>query len=143
MNGFLHRPQTVLLRRALFQVHLWIGVLAGLYVFVVCATGAALVFRIDMQRAENPELFTPSAGEPAHPAEILESVLARYPDHRVSFIDAPSVERDTYLAYPFKGDVYKAVLVDPVSAQVLGEVPEESSMESGASCSSRWRSPVS
>jgi uncharacterized iron-regulated membrane protein len=126
MNGFLHRPQAVLLRRALFQVHLWIGVLAGLYIFVVCATGAALVFRIDMQRAAHPGLFTPSAGDAAHPAEILESVLARYPDHRVSFIDAPTVERPTYLAYPFKGDVYTAVLVDPVSARVLGEVPEAS-----------------
>ena len=126
MKAFLHKPQSVFLRRALFQVHLWTGVLVGLYVFVVCTTGAALVFRIDMQRAASPELFTPSQGAAAHPAQIIESVLAKYPNHQVSFIDAPTTERPTYLAYPFKDNVYKAVLVDPVTARVLGEVPEKS-----------------
>ena len=125
MKAFLRRPQTVFLRRALFQVHLWVGILAGLYVFVVCATGAPLVFRIHLQRAATPHLFTPGDGEAAHPAEIIDSVLAAYPDHAISFIDAPSVDRPTYLTYPFKDNVYKAVLVDPVTARVLGEVPEE------------------
>jgi uncharacterized iron-regulated membrane protein len=132
MKAFLHRPQTVRLRRALFQVHLWIGVLAGLYVFVVCVTGAALVFRIDMQRNAHPHLFTasiPRSGfrvPDAHPAAILDSLAAAYPDHQVSFIDAPTRDRPTYLAYPFKDDVYLAVLLDPVTASVLGEVPEQS-----------------
>ena len=126
MAGFLHRPQNVPLRRALFQVHLWIGIAAGLYVFVVCVTGASLVFRIDMQRAAHPHLFTPASGTAAHPAAILDSLAAAYPDHRVSFIDAPTTERPTYLAYPFRDDVYLAVLVDPVTANVLGEVPERS-----------------
>lgn len=126
MAGFLHRPQNAPARRVLFQVHLWIGVAAGLYVFVVCVTGASLVFRIDMQRAAHPHLFTPARGTSAHPAAILDSLAAAYPDHRVSFIDAPTTERSTYLAYPFKGDVYLAVLVDPVTARVLGEVPEQS-----------------
>jgi len=125
MTTFLYRPQTVLLRRALFQVHLWTGVCAGLYVFVVCATGAALVFRIDLQRVAHPHLFAPSAGEPAHPAAMLDSVSQAYPDHGISFIDAPTTERQTYLAYPFKGDVYLAVLLDPATARVLGEVPEQ------------------
>lgn len=109
----------------LFQAHLWIGVLAGVYIFGVCVTGAALVFRIDMQRAAYPDLFTPSAGPAAHPSAILDSLERAYPDHRISFIDAPTTERATYLAYPFKDDVYLAVLVDPVSARVLGAVPEE------------------
>ena len=77
MKAFLYRPQNVFLRKAIFQVHLWTGVLAGLYVFVVCITGAALVFRIDMQRALHPDLFTPSAGTPADAATILGH-LAEY-----------------------------------------------------------------
>jgi hypothetical protein len=51
-------------RRLLFQLHLWIGVTTGLYIFVVCTTGAALVFRIDMQRALYPDLFTASVTGP-------------------------------------------------------------------------------
>jgi uncharacterized iron-regulated membrane protein len=76
MNTFLHRPQSVFLRRALFQVHLWIGIATGLYVFVVCVSGAALVFRIDLQRAAHPELFTPAPGIPADAAPSLERVQA-------------------------------------------------------------------
>ena len=52
------------MRRLVFQVHLWIGLLTGLYITVVCVTGAALVFRIDLQRAMHPDLFTPGASGP-------------------------------------------------------------------------------
>ena len=124
--SFLHRPQSMLLRRALFQVHLWVGVAAGLYVFVVCVTGAALVFRIDLQRAEHPELFTPSPGIPADPATILERVQAAYPSDRVSGVDAPTTARPTYLAYVVTGDRFLTLLIDPVTARVLGELPERS-----------------
>lgn len=37
--------------RRVVQVHLWVAVISGLYIVVVCLTGAALVFRVDMQRA--------------------------------------------------------------------------------------------
>jgi hypothetical protein len=32
VNAFVYRPKLVLVRRALFRVHLWIGVLAGRYI---------------------------------------------------------------------------------------------------------------
>jgi uncharacterized iron-regulated membrane protein len=98
--SFIDRPQSVFARRALFQVHLWVGVTTGLYIFVVCATGAALVFRIDMQRARHPHLFTPSAaGPPADPVAIMNSVTRAYPGERLAGVDAPTTARPTYLAY--------------------------------------------
>jgi uncharacterized iron-regulated membrane protein len=36
------------LRKLVFQIHLWSGILLGLYVVVVCASGSALVFRNDI-----------------------------------------------------------------------------------------------
>ena len=114
------------MRRALFQVHLWVGVLVGLYVFLVCLTGAALVFRLDMQRIVHPQLFTPSAGEPAEAIAILDSLKAHYPRYRISGIDAPTTGRPTYLAYVMDGERFLTVLVDPVTATVLGELPERS-----------------
>lgn len=128
MKAFLYRPQTVLLRRVLFQVHLWTGIGAGLYVFVICLTGAALVFRIDMQRTLHAELFTPAEGAPADPATVLERVRDAFPADRVSFVEAPSRVRPVYLAYLMRGDDFPAVLVDPVSARVLGEVPQHSAV---------------
>jgi uncharacterized iron-regulated membrane protein len=126
VKAFLHRPQNVLLRKAIFQVHLWTGALVGLYVFVVCVTGAALVFRIDMQRATFPHLFTPGPGAPADAATILEGVRRAFPDDRVSGIDSPTTVRPTYLGYVVRGDTFRTLLIDPVSARVLGELPEKS-----------------
>lgn len=126
MNGFLRKPQSVFLRRVLFQVHLWMGLAAGLYVFVVCATGSALVFRIDLQRALHPQLFTPGPGAPADAATIMEAVRDAFPGDRVSGVDAPTTVRPTYLAYVMRGSQFLTVLVDPVSARVLGELPERS-----------------
>src|SRR6185503_1256798 len=125
--SFIDRPQSVFARRALFQVHLWLGVIAGVYIFVVCATGAALMFRIDMQRALHPDLFTPSAdGPPADPVAIMESVTTSYPGERVSGIDAPTTARPTYLAYASSGDRFRTLLLDPVSAEMLGELADTS-----------------
>ena len=36
------------IRRATFQIHLWSGLILGLYVVVVCASGSAIVFRNDL-----------------------------------------------------------------------------------------------
>ncbi|MGE0863976.1 MAG: PepSY-associated TM helix domain-containing protein [Vicinamibacterales bacterium] len=113
------------MRRLLFQVHAWLGVLAGLYVVIVCASGAALVFRIDMQRALHPSLFTPTASGPlADPVAVMDSVNRAYPRHRLSGVDAPTTLRPTYLAYVTSDDEFRTVLIDPVSTVVLGELPE-------------------
>jgi uncharacterized iron-regulated membrane protein len=49
-----------------------------------------------------------------------------YPDARLSGIDAPTTTRPTYLAYALRGDRFLTLLVDPVNATVLGELPERS-----------------
>src|SRR5258708_30883126 len=45
------RPQSVWLRKALFQVHLWTGVGLGLYVLLMSVTGSALIFRRELTKA--------------------------------------------------------------------------------------------
>ena len=114
------------LRRALFQVHLWLGLVAGTYVVVISVTGAALVFRIDLQRALHPSLFTAAAGPLADAVTIMESVSRAYPDQRLSGVDAPTTLRPTYLAYVTTPQQFTTVLVDPVTARILGELPEHS-----------------
>jgi|RhiMethySRZTD1v2_1073278.scaffolds.fasta_scaffold00361_35 uncharacterized iron-regulated membrane protein/tetratricopeptide (TPR) repeat protein len=112
------------MRKVLFQIHLWTGIIIGLYVVVVCVTGSALVFRIDLQRATFPHLFTPTGGEPLPAATILERVQAAFPADRVSGIDAPTSGRPTTLAYVVRGNRFLTILVDPATGRVLGELPD-------------------
>lgn len=115
------------LRRVLFAVHLWTGVVVGLYLLVVSLSGAALVFRIDMQRALHPQLLLPQdggAGAQRPVAEVLRALQSRYPDSRISGVDAPSVNRPVYLAYVSDVSGFRSVLVDPVTAKILGELED-------------------
>lgn len=42
------KPQQVWLRRAMFQIHLWAGVIVGLYIILIGVTGSILVFKEEL-----------------------------------------------------------------------------------------------
>lgn len=113
--------RTSLLRRAIFQIHLWTGVTICAWVLLVCTTGAVLVFRVDMQKAMFPSLFTSGSGTPADAATILERVAEAFPGRQIYGIDGPTLERPTTIAYVAQGS--GAVLVDPATGRILGELP--------------------
>lgn len=53
------------LQRALFQVHLWIGIAISLYVLLISVSGSVIVFRREMDRALCPGPGKTIACEPA------------------------------------------------------------------------------
>ncbi len=48
---WIRQPQTVRLRQAIFQVHMWSGIGVGLYVLLVSVTGSVLVWRNELAAA--------------------------------------------------------------------------------------------
>ena len=120
------RPQNTSLRKVVFQIHLWTGIAIGLYLLVVCVTGAALVFRTHLQRAAFPDLFVTITGEPADAATVLDRLRDVYPNDRISGIDAPTDLRPTTLAYVVRGEALLTIFVDPTTGRVLGELPDRS-----------------
>lgn len=114
-----------MLRRVLFHVHRWVGLAAGIYLCVIGITGAALVFRQDMQAAAYPQFFDiDRRGAPeVDPSVIFRELQAAYPDYRLSGIDWPTYRRAMFLAYVSRGDEFKTVFAHPVSGQVTGELP--------------------
>lgn len=47
-KSFLYHPRGVLWRRALFQIHLWTGVITGLYLLAISISGSILVFEREL-----------------------------------------------------------------------------------------------
>src|SRR6185295_2379213 len=45
---WIRQPQTVWLRKVIFQVHMWSGIGVGLYVVLVSVTGSVLVWRNEL-----------------------------------------------------------------------------------------------
>ena len=61
-------PQRVWIRRALFQVHLWLGLILGLYIVMLSITGSLLVYRTEVDRW---------LGSPRPPFDENRSTLAK------------------------------------------------------------------
>jgi len=55
---WLHTPQRVFLRRALFQLHLWIGLILAAYAIIIGLTGSALIFKSELLERLQPSLYT-------------------------------------------------------------------------------------
>jgi uncharacterized iron-regulated membrane protein len=83
------RPQSVWLRRAIFQIHLWTGIGLGLYILLMSVTGSALVFRRELTRtlAQEPRvLVVPSARMSED--ELKEAAERLYPGYDVTRVSS-------------------------------------------------------
>jgi uncharacterized iron-regulated membrane protein len=125
---FLQRPHNNLVRKALLKVHLWTGLTVALYVVLIGSTGAALVFRPEMQKVTFPE-FSEIArhGEPdVDSSTIIRELQTQFPGYRLLGIDYPTYRRGTYLSYLIKGAELRTVFSHPVSGKIIGELPKTS-----------------
>lgn len=84
---WMRQPQVTWIRKAMFQVHLWSGMILGLYVVVVCVSGSALVFRNDLYN-------------------IFESW-----DKTSTFSQKKMAVRAAYIALSWLGDVHGRLLL--------------------------------
>jgi uncharacterized iron-regulated membrane protein len=73
------------LRRALFQVHLWIGLCAGLYIVLISVTGSAVVFRTEIFRAFTAgPTIVPTGAHRLTPVELKAAVEHAYPGFAIT-----------------------------------------------------------
>ena len=120
---WVRQPQTVFLRKAAFQVHLWIGLALGLYIVMLSITGSALVFRREMDVAFRTPL--PAYDEKATiltTEQITERALALYPGYTVTFVSQGVRRRNPAIAVDLKrGDDVKERLFNPYTGADLGD----------------------
>lgn len=77
-----------MLRRALFQVHLWSGIGLGLYIFFISVTGSVLVYRNELLVWATPDPYVSTATTPILADEELAAAARdAHPGFRVTRID--------------------------------------------------------
>lgn len=89
LTNLLHHPRKFWIRRALFQVHLWLGALLSLYVVVIGLSGSVLVWEDELRAASMPDLRF----DPNHLASVdtaIAQARAHYPGTPVTYIMLPS-----------------------------------------------------
>jgi uncharacterized iron-regulated membrane protein len=115
------RPQSLWARRALFQIHLWTGLLVGVYVVAVSISGSAVVFRREMNGAlgGGPRFVT--MGPVRLTDEKLAAVAERaHPGYRTSKIwksRRPNVALDVWMV---RDGAKLQHLFDPFTGRDLG-----------------------
>ena len=118
LRTFLDHPRRLWVRRAIFQVHLWVGVLLAMYVVVIALTGSLLVFRSELGRASLPTGMRRYDARRTAPVEVvLERFRAAYPGATVEELTMPSEAMPVFaLAAKEAGGREFAVVADSVTA---------------------------
>lgn len=81
---FVDQPRRTRLRAWLYQVHLWLGLIAGLVFGVVGLSGAIVVFRVEMNYLTTPGTSSVQPDVRRLPLDdLIGAVLREYPRDRV------------------------------------------------------------
>lgn len=90
--GYFKQPQTLRWRKTLFQVHLWIGTIIGLFIIAICVSGSVLVFEQNLLN-DTPQLPHSSTRGSASWDQLVNSALSANPDSTLADIDMRSANR--------------------------------------------------
>ncbi|PTN12395.1 PepSY-associated TM helix domain-containing protein [Nitrosomonas aestuarii] len=85
-------------RRIVFNLHLYTGLVAGFFLVIVSLTGSLIVFREEIETFIYPELMTTEAGVERVPVQtILDAVKRAYPQDSIFSLRMPRMPEQTYL----------------------------------------------
>jgi uncharacterized iron-regulated membrane protein len=118
---WVHRPRSLWLRKALFQVHLWAGISLGLYVIVVCLSGSAAVFNSELYTAFQPKpMLVPRAGPRMSRADVRAAAQRAYPGRSITRVSVSLDPREA-ATVSFGTDVFADQrFFDPYAGRDVG-----------------------
>jgi uncharacterized iron-regulated membrane protein len=119
---WLRHPQSVWLRKALFQVHLWTGLILALYVLVMSLTGTLLIYRRELSKAFSFQPRIVAGPGPRMTADELRQVAERahpgYQTNRVFESRNPNQPAEIWLE---RGPKRMQRLFNPFTGADLGD----------------------
>jgi len=123
VRRFFERPQQMWIRRANFQIHLWVGIVLALYLMVIGVSGSILVLRIELGALSGANPWeSRRAPEPrVDITAVVRNLTYHYPGFRIASVIAPGKTEPTYIARLW-GRGQMRVGVDAGTGEVLGEI---------------------
>jgi uncharacterized iron-regulated membrane protein len=127
---WLEQPQRVWLRRAMFQIHLWSGLILGLYIVMLSVTGSLLVYRIELHRwasTPRPE-YVPGKATLSR-AQLTEAAQKAYPGFEITRVGERISRRESAIeVWAERGSEKKERLFDPYTGKDLGPAITEAEL---------------
>lgn len=108
-------------KRWIGKIHLWLGLLIGLFVFIIAITGCIYAFQVEIGDLIEPYRFTSQWGEkplpPSRLGEKAQAVMGTKHAHSVIYRQGGRSAQVVY--YSVKPEYYDIVYLDPYSGDVL------------------------
>ncbi|UCS94645.1 PepSY domain-containing protein [Echinicola marina] len=114
--------------KLLWRIHNWLGLYTGVVIAFLCITGAAALFRPEIDRALNPHLTkVEKQSKTVSLTEAVNKALAANPDKNLFEVELPKAYVDTWNIrlkpkeaqdlYPMFWEVY----INPYTGEILGQ----------------------
>ncbi len=109
------------LRRVFFQVHLWCGLLTGIYMVAISLSGSILVYRDELRAMFQPQPHVVEiAGERMTEEALIAAGESVFPEHEVFVYTDPEDPTHAITLGVNRGDVRRQMLFDPYTGESLG-----------------------
>ncbi len=106
------------MRKLLFNLHLWVALAAGIFIVILCVTGAIMAIETEIDHAANPHLFYVAPQQNARPLpELGDAAMRNFPGEHVVAYGLPLTPEFSTQIHLKNGTV---VFVNPYTAEVLG-----------------------
>ncbi|MBB5062276.1 PepSY domain-containing protein [Granulicella mallensis] len=124
--GFIDRPQRVWWRMAMFQIHLWGGVVLCLYMLVIGVTGSILVFESELEHVAYPQLWRATDSQAGKQAAelpaVTETVRKEYPGYKITAAYLPDKPGDNFEVFVHEGKTFRYVFLDANTGRIVGAI---------------------
>ena len=89
-------------KKQVYLIHSWVGIIAGIGLLILSATGSVLCFKEELEPTVYPELFVFEGAQPIKSYDVLyKEAATKYPDYFLLRIYPPAHSNQTYKAYMF------------------------------------------
>lgn len=119
--SFLEHPQSLRWRKALFQIHLWGGLIVGLYVLAISVSGSILVFQRELLN-DAPHVDNDQFVAAPHYDELIAIATLAHPSEHFESIDLRTQHRRVVPIALAGASGRRVVYVDSTTQQILREV---------------------
>lgn len=105
----------------LLLVHRWLALVIAVYIIVISLSGAAVVYRSEINRAAVPRFVPDASGERVEGDALAAALAAEYPDHEIVRFSEPFFPRSPVDVLLAQDGEEHGRLFDPYALADMGE----------------------
>jgi uncharacterized iron-regulated membrane protein len=131
--GFLDRPRRLWWRKAIFQIHLWVGVVLCLYVLIIGVTGSILVFESEIEHEVFSNLWRSSSAtytagsETANFPSVINTIRREYSGYQITAAYMPDKAGANFEVFVDKNEQFRYVFLNGKTGRIVGDIDPDHS----------------